>query len=906
MLDDFEDVDLQLANPTEVFTNVKRLEEIQTDFLNEDQRSVAKELWGYEPESFEGFRHNQHPKDEEDIVFNEFKRLTEMLLPIYETFTGKRKMHQVATRGMIAREAVVRIEKMVFERESSLPRYIGIIGFSTLTRSEREIFRHLKSSGVTEFFWDVPEMLTRDLPDAMIGYRSPLAKYIDKIVRFFPMPVNYRRPELAPEPDIEIISVPANAYQTKVAGNILNQLQNEGCLNPRRADSAAVVLPNPALLMSMLHSMTVTPVNVTMGLPMRYTPFATLFGLIIKLNISSRIDNNGETIYLSNNVLQIISHTSLSAIAPQSTEKLRSHIENGRRFVVSFKEINEIAPDLSFIFDPLTEKNSATSAKYYLTHLIDKLREMIREVLSSKSKGAEYNSTLHEYKVLEAIGTAIDKLVTVIEQHDKYVSLDNMQKISFFTMVEKELLHEKLNLSGSPLIGVQIMGVLETRSLNFDNVIMLSMNEKTFPPRNFAKTLLPAAIRAGYGLTMTEERELQYAWIYANLISRCKKAFLLYDSASESKGKGGMSRYLFQTLYIYNRPNPKKINILPKGITHSHSITVVKTDKIMRMLDEYRKGGSRNLSVSNLVNYGECPLRFYLANVRRISEVPSTDESISDAIQGTVVHTVLQQLYEQASKLNNGVMDKNFSVTPEFITQMVSDHLLNLLYGRESASLLNVPNEAKMHIKYWSEQIYDIIEQEKKRGPYRIECCEMSPRHILKDRDWFEMPVNDKLTVRFKFLIDRVDRLTDNEIRFIDYKTGNDQLKVDSLDSLFWKTEENGKYISHKAIFQLLTYAHAYRQLIKSTCGDCNTKISLEITKVTEPQLSIGKKLMIGNTEIDYSDDEVVSDFSPRLNLLIEDIFNPGVPFTQTDNIGHCTFCQFKNICNRVVDVDKD
>lgn len=897
ILDDFDDIDRQLATADDVFHNVKSLEEIRTDFLDEDQRKVAKELWGYDPASFEGFKSNYHRKGDDDLVYDGFVTLSEMLGPIYRRFHELLREQGLTTRGMTARIAAESIESAV-DRPGALPERIGFVGFGVISHAERKVFKILRNSGHAEFFWDVPDMLERDLADNMRRYRSPLAKYIARLVDYFPMPEGFALPPVSDAPAIEIISVPANVFQAKVAGNILEKLQKEGELNPGRADGTAVVMPDPSLLIPMLHSTRVSPVNVTMGLPIRHTPFATLLSLIIRLNMSGRIDRTGEVVYLTENVVRILSHPSLSVLAPEETSKLRSYLARKGRFVTSYNLINEQAPGISFVFRPVEGNAGASEARDFIVGLIDNLLNMLKGGTDDENESID-NTRLHEYKVLEAMKKAVENLVEVINQHPDYLNIDAINKMSFFHLIEKQLFKEQLNLSGSPLTGVQIMGTLETRALDFDNVVMLSMNEKTFPPKNFVKSLIPAAIRAGYGLTTVEQRELEYAWIYANLMSRCRRAYLIYDASSETKGNGGMSRYLFQTRYIFNRTKPSVVNILPSGtIEKPRAISIEKTPEIMAELRRFLDGGDRHLSVSALEKFGECPLKFYLSKVKKIPEPKRTDEAIDDATIGSMVHQVLQDIYADIIKNHDGVMSADVSISHEDVEYRVAADLNRRWYFDRFTDFDALPAEAKMQIGLWSRKIYSIIETERQRGPYRVECCEMSPENItgLKSFVWTLRP---GLSVKFTFFIDRVDRLGPDLLRFIDYKTGSDKLVVNGMNSLFWRETEGRNPVPNKAIFQLLTYCYAYKALMESIGTPYDGDIRIEITRVLEPDASIGKDLKIGSQTFNSFQSPAVADFYDNLTRLVSDIFDETKPFVQTDDIDRCMYCQFKNVCQR-------
>lgn len=900
LLDDFDDVDRQMADVSELFTNMKRLEEIQTDFLDEDQRAVARELWGYEPEEYEGFKNNRRRHGEGDVVYEGFLRLSELLEPIYRRFHELLRNQGYITRGMIVRSAAENIDRWI-DTDGKIPQCIGFVGFGILSRAERDIFKKLRNQRRAEFFWDVPDMLVRDLPEGMNNFATPLSKYIDRLVKYFPMPRDYVAPTAECVPEVEIIAVPANTFQAKIAGNILNILDEKGLLKARRVDNTAVILPDASLLTPLLHSVSVSPINVTMGIPIRHTPFATLLSLIIRLNMNSRPDKD-DVLYLTDNVRQIINHPSLGMLLPDQTAKLADYLDRKGRFMTSFSTICEQTPDLAFVFTPVGKDGTASSAKVFLDTLIDNLTDLIE-----KNDKSRENAELHEFRILKAMRAAIDNLIGVIEKHPRFLHTRELGSLSFFLLVERQLRTEQLNFDGSPLTGVQVMGALESRSLDFDNVIMLSMNEKTFPPRNFMKSVLPGAIRNAFGLSTTEERELEYAWIYANLVSRCQRAYLVYDASSENSGRGGMSRYLYQTRYIFNNNDPKFISIPPAGRTNPPvPIKVKKTREIMKKLDRFKAGGNSYLSVSSVEKYGECPLKFYLSRVERIQEPKETEPHINDAVQGSIVHEILENTYNDILEKRDGLVDSTFSVEYEDIERKMTELLNDNWYFGHYSDIGSMPQEAQTQIRYWSERICRIIAAETTvRQPYHVYHCEMSPKDVIA-QDSIDVEIKPGLTVKFTFLIDRVDRLDSGDLRFVDYKTGSDKLTVADMDSLFWQHErenedsqpERPKDYANKAMFQLAAYSFLFKQLMKTAGKPFKGKIEIEITQVQFPEKSIGTKLTIGADEINHSEDEPLKEFEERFRNMIASIFDPKVPFTQTNNPYYCQYCQFKTICH--------
>lgn len=901
LLKDFDDIDSQLVNPSDIFTNLKRLQEIQTFYLDEEQREVAKEIWGYDPgEAYEGFRNSAKRKEDgEDLLYAGFIRLSEMLLPIYERYHLLLSNRGLSTRGMVLRQAAT-----CFDDVFGAPRYEGVrfvfVGFDVLNKATRHIFRSLKNLGRADYFWDVPDMLTRDLPSEMKGYASPLKKYIDSLVRDFPMPNGYVSPRVARRPEITVVAVPSNTLQAKIAGNVLEILKSSGQLNPFRADNTAIVLPDASLLTPLLHSVRVSPINVTMGLPIRQTPFATLLQLIIKLNMSGRADRSGEYVFLSRNVVQVLSHPSLAALFPDETASLRRYVESKGEFVTRLSTIAEKAPSLAFVFSPADKDAGAQGVKAFMDALIDGL---LAAICGDDNVKDLPDSRLHELLVLRSMRTAVDTLVGIVESHSRYVSLDDMKGMSFYRLVEKQLFTETLNFSGSPLKGVQIMGALETRLLDFDNVVVLSLNEKNFPPRRWSRSFLPSALRGAFGLPMAEEIEIEYGWIYANLTSRCRRAWLMYNTSPDSVRSGGMSRYLFQTRYLYNLAEPHTVSISPRGLTAApYDIVVEKNADVMARLDRFRAGGDLALSVSALEKYAACPLRFYLSKVRNVAEPKSPPEAIDAITQGNVVHAVVESIYDQLPVVNNGIMDERFNITDAAVKNLVAEYFDRFWYYRRYKTYENLPSQGQIMTNFWYPRIVDLIRRERQRpgGPYAFVKNEFSPADISGVR-WFEWKMSDDLTVRFTFFVDRVDRIDDNTLRFIDYKTGPDGPSVYDMDSLFFTptAEKPEDRRPQKVIFQLLAYANAYEALMANRGTPFTGDIVPELTNFLDLDATFNTPLTIGGQPVLSHRSDCVAPFLPRFKELVASVFDPSVPFTQTADTANCEYCQFKGLCQR-------
>lgn len=904
LLDDFDDIDSQMVDADAIFKNVRDLHDISTDYLTEDQRAVAVELWGYDPrERYDRFWRNAVRIDEdgkEDRVYDQFTSLFDILGSVYRLFYAMLGERNLTTRGAIARHAAENIAEFI--DSGRISGRIGFIGFDILSKSERTIFTEFRNRKLADFFWDVPVILRRDLPIEAEGTSIPLDKYIKSVVREFPMPVSFRPRLTALAPAIEIVSVPSNTMQAKVAGNILDKLNEQRLINDRRADDTAIVLPDSAMLIPMLHSLpeSLGAVNITMGLPIRHTPFATLVSAIITMQTNGRPEGD-DYCYLTENVATILTHPSMALIAPAECSLLRTEMDNNRRFMTSLSFIERFAPNLSFIFRPVAKEQSADTTGKYLTDLIDGMEAAIK----TNATKASLSSDKYEIRLLKAYRTAINTITELIKLHSSLTLDLSAGPLTFFYLVEKLIRRENLNLSGSPLRGVQIMGALETRSLDFNNVIALSMNEKSFPPRNYMRSMIPSALRCAYGMTTVEEREMQYGWIFYNMVGRAHRVFLLYDTTSEAEGRGGKSRYLHQLENIFSANPTKNTTLTPAGrLETGIEITIRKDNDVVRAeLDRFREGGDLNLSASALKNYMQCPLKFYLSNIKQIAEAKKPVEYIDAATQGSVAHRVLELLYkEHVVALHDSVVSGKLVIDRNIIERVVAEQLDKCLYfGRYNSRVELMPGEARMIYRELVKNIAKIIELEKKRGPYVFLAAEMTPRCAENPGRSFNWTINDNLTVRFTYSVDRVDRLDDGSLRFVDYKTGSDKLTFESVEGLFHDPGTK----NNDAVFQLLTYAYAYNDFQASLGKVADTPIHIEIIKVFSPQTSVGVVPSISRNRrsipLTCHTDEVVAGFRDRLNKLIEEIFDLDVPFSQSDDIENCRYCQFVNVCHRIV-----
>lgn len=902
LLDDFMDIDSQMVDTAQLFRSVDQYKEISATYLTDEQGRVARELFGFNPAGDTGrFWRHVPARGKKDKL--DFTGLWNIMGDIYNRFTTKLLERGQGTRGMIARRAatVARgTDRWPWQR-------IVFIGQGILTRSQRTVMEAVGRAGLGHFFIEPMDAVMRDIRGTDPSTLD-LVQYQRQLLADFPPPPGYSHPAPSDPPQVHIIGVPGNALQTKIAANVLTTLVNEGHVHTGRPDSTAVVLPDANLLVDMLHSLPEADparggrqlynVNVTMGVPYRQTPFAGLLRAILNM-IYRRSMTRGELTFIGEDVSRVISNPALIAADHSAVHALKDHMHRRRSYTYTATFLKDVpgAASLAFVFDVPTDGRDITAAQAYLDRLLDNLARL----LGTNGKGA------YEARIIDACRRTILNLEQLYAAHPR-AGRDSGRASGndYLHMIENLMWRERMAMYGSPLSGLQILGPLETRSIDFDNLVVLSMNERTFPPRNIMRSLIPGAIRAGFDMTTSRTREMEYARLFYRMLNRSRRVTLLYDARTSGMAAGEMSRYLVQLRHLFNGCNPTFTNITPHTTANARrTITVTKTTGVM---DEIRRlslppdhPDALKLSASSLKDLKNCTLEFYLKRIHRLSADEDTTAYMDSATFGNVAHETLQYLYEKVTAVNG-----HNRITPADIDVMLAMPIEDKVLERINAAYYHgqfmppydrMPAEGTILGRIITRFINGVLENEKLRPPYEFVGAEVRVEgNADKPRQWQAAP---GIKVNFTGFIDRLDRLDDGSLRFIDYKSGRDKLNIYSVDGLF---DNHEKF--NDAAFQLLTYAWVYTELHKLP----HTPVIPEIVRLTaslsSPDTSVryniapeGKKATY--TPVTGHDLPWLIPFRNRLAGLIADLFDEKIPITQTQDEERCRYCKFLNLCGR-------
>lgn len=899
ILSDFNDVNRDLVDHEKLFVNLKRYKEVSADYLTPEQEEILTRYWGAEfvhtsPDRFWEHLHREMPTELE----NRFLRLWEVLAPLYDNFTATLRADGLATQGMMVRQAV---ETLRTAKNSDLryKRYI-FVGFNVLSLSELKIFACLRDRGVADFYWDLAS------PSFHINGNRAM-RFLSRNVKLFP---SRYASEVGGDiaegymPDIDIVGIPSSVGQAKAAGDLLARWAEDGTIpDTSNAMTTAVVLPDEGLLLPMVHSVpkSIPNLNVTMSLPLKLTSLASLVSLLTAMHLRSRQTGEG-TQFFHEEVRRILTHPLVQRLDGPNASALLGQVSDRRLYMVDASLAGASGGLLGLLFAPIADPTSPADVYAYfnsaLTGIYDMLQEDAEPAPAKEEEGEDVKETtpaqLESMFIVKALD-ALDELMKAIGRHGI-----RMKEATFVRLFERAISGAGASLTGEPLKGLQMMGVLETRALDFENIIMLSMNERIFPRKHYTRSFIPETLRRAYGMATTDYQESIYAYYFYRLISRARKVTLYYDARSSGLQSGERSRYIAQLLYL----SPDIAERISKGsITHTldsypatppktEPIVIRKDSRIERLLDEFRadRGGQRTISASSINDYINCPLSFYLKRLCRLDLDNEVTDYMDSATYGDILHKVAERIYKHlrgnasevvvTAALLDGVIAHK-TLVDSIITQTVNE-IFNKI--EDPAAMLATPlrGEAKALGMVMKTFINLMLEEDKKLTPFEFIDAEHEIKGVYK--------VDDTLSINLYQIIDRIDRVN-GTLRIVDYKTGHDKTDFKEMDDLF----DNSRNERRKAILQTLFYCNAYVSKHPAMHDSPIQPVIYKIATVAKEGIQ-----PIKNNGEALRDYRTVNDgFLDRLNSTLRELFDLSMPFVQAPRADNCKFCTFKDICRR-------
>jgi hypothetical protein len=813
LLQDFNEIDRYLLDPSYVLSYLKDIEDIKK--------------WGIEVEN-------------KTQLLENYIDFWKLLPNYYQTLYSHLLKKGIGYQGLIYREAVGNLD--LFSKSIANKTYL-FAGFNALNASEEKIIQHLIAADQAKIYWDVDQTFLNDpYHDAGLFVRRFKQNWKEYKSNSFEWIVD----DFSQTKNIQVIGTPKTVGQAKIAGAIIENIINE---NPNKTlDKVAIVLGEENLLVPLLYSLpsTVGALNITMGYPSKNNPAQILINKLFKMHTNAFSRNAKNYVLYYKDILDILTHPLVEPYA--ETGPLVNLINtNNYTFIPHHKlmELNANATDLFVLLFQKWEKGSIA-----VLETVSKLLLVIKENLSNDSE---------EEKITKAFVFSVFKVINkLINYYSKHEHIDKIETL--YAIYKQVIDLAEVSFEGEPLNGLQIMGVLESRVLDFETVIVTSMNEGKFPAGKSQNSFIPYDVKRELGLPTFKEKDAIYTYHFYHLLQRAKNIYLLYNTESEGLDAGEKSRFITQlevekqakhhlSHEIYNA-------VLPE--TAYRPMVIEKSESVMLRLREIATVG---FSPSALTGYIRNPIQFYFQKILRIREVEEVEENIALNTLGTIIHETLKSLYDpfvgrfiSESDIQNCFKQIDDEVLKQFKVLYKEGEIKkgrNLLAFEVAKR--NVSNFLKVELE--SIKAGDVIK-------------------ILALEETFQRTLNHP-TLPFPVMIKgNVDRIEERNgvIRIIDYKTG--KVERSSVTLKTWKglTEE----IKNDKIIQVLAYAYMYETEAKSK--------PIEAGIISFKNLKSGflpfnfKEEKEGNQIIN---EEVITNYLGQIVLLLNEIFDVSIPFEE-------------------------
>ena len=844
LLADFNDIDKYLVDARQLFNNIKSLREIDMgfDFLTKEQIACLSAFWV----------NILNARNSENKEY--FMTLWEKLFSIYEKFNERLAVNGLAYEGMLYRTMANNLDKQDAGLQT---KNYALVGFNALNNCEKKLFKYLSVNSNASFFWDYDEYY-------MGSQAHEAGLFMSENLLNFPMPedFSFESDNFSNLSEINVVAVPGFSGQATFASKWL--ADNESLVS-NRFDNTAVVMCDESLLMPLLNTIPshINEFNITMGFPIKNSPVYALIKGLIDIDRNSRLNQGGIPVFYYRNVMSLLSNPLLKIQLKDYNELLLARIKKENRIYLSADDFIDQAL-LNKIFH-LPE--TPFKCRFYLQEIIKTVFAFIDddEMIVKESL----------YQLYLSINRIHDSLFEKNETANSIVS-----KRLYYQLLLRQLERLKIPFEGEPLSGVQLMGFLETRTLDFDNIVLLSFNDEKLPGKSHQHSFIPYALRRGFGLPVIEQRNAMYAYYFYRLIQRAKKVTLVYDSRTEGLSNGEVSRFATQLKYEANHielvNNQAVFDFEPAG---KKPIEVLKTDGLMLKIEDYVR--TKVLSPSALNTYIDCSLKYFFKYIEGIYQEDEVLEDIDHLVFGRIAHLALEELYLPFVRRELEKADLEKIISDKKNIDRCLKKALEEEYFKNGKFNLNGRNLL----------VFDII----KKFVIRILKYDLSiaPFELLSLEEKFESTVEldykgETLNIKIGGMVDRLDRVG-NVLRVVDYKTGASDNNVSEINNLFV-----AKSARNKAAFQTMIYAKCVYSTLKPTLPLMPAVYGARkvFTSDFDPLFELkgkGRLIYQGNAD----------EFTIGLKLLLEELINPDVPFTQTTKDQTCSYCEFNGICCR-------
>lgn len=856
LIADFDDADKNMADTHALFSNLKDLNELMDnyDFLEEGQKEALSQF-------FHNFSINQVTE-----LKQRFISMWNVLGDIYAEYKALLESQSIAYEGMLYRQVIEQLDV------EALPynKYI-FVGFNVLNKVEHTLFKKLNEAGKAMFYWDYDTFYLNKTP-------HEAGEFIRRNLRDFPseLPASFFDNLNQPK-EVTFIESPTENGQVRY----LPQWIRENLTSQEK--ETAVVLCNEALLQPVLHALpdNVKHINITMGFPLSQTPAYSFVNALMELHTSGYNPNNGR--YLFAEVISVLKHPYTRQLSPEA-EKLEQTLTRDNRFYPLPSELKQDNV-LELLFTP--RRNNLD--------LCSMLSEALKEVAVIYQQQAASHSDAFDQLYRESLFktyTLVNRFHTLIESKEL-----NVQAGTFQRLLTRVMSSSSIPFHGEPAIGMQVMGVLETRNLDFRHLIMLSVNEGQLPKAGGDSSFIPYNLRKAFGMTTIDHKIAVYAYYFYRLMQRAEKVTLVYNTATDGINRGELSRFMLQFLIEWGYPVLRKQLEAAQSPQDSTPIIIEKTPDIMERMKsvfDIRNNPKALISPSALNCYLDCPLKFYYKYVALLSAPDEVTADIDSAKFGSIFHYAAEHIYKDLtahgkliSKENLETLLKDEVRLQTYVDNGFKELFFNLPPNEQPEyNGIQLINSAVI-VKY----IQQLLRNDLRYAPFTFIGSE---QRIFENIEICTS--TGDIQSRIGGIIDRIDSKGES-LRIVDYKTGGDADTPANVQSLFIPDKKRSNYVFQTFLYASIVCKKLREKNDSRLVAPALLYIHRAASEKYSPVIQMGEPRKPKEPVDNFAQYE--GNFRENLKTLLEDIFNPDISFTQTEIEDKCAYCDFRALCKK-------
>ena len=852
LLSDFDDADKNMVDTDKLFTNLQDLRALMDDytFMDKEQEAAIQQF-------FRNFSIERRTALKEKFI-----SLWDVLGKIYNDFRKELEAQNIAYEGMLYREVIETLDTYALPYET----YV-FVGFNVLNQVERTLFLKLQEAGKAIFYWDYDEFYLN-------AKHHEAGEFIKRNMKYFPspLPASVFKNMDAPK-EIRYIASPTENAQARY----LPQWIRENLTEPEK--ETAVVLCNESLLQPVLHSLPqeVKHVNITMGFPLSQTPVFSYLSTLLDLQIQGYQPKTGR--FSFQEVIAVLKHPYTRQQTTEA-EALEKELTENNRFYPLPSELQR-GEFLEHLFTPVSGNLALTS---YLAEALQQVAQVYQQ--DSAEERSEAFNQLYRESLFKAY-TTVNRFHTLIEEGDLNVQPETLRRL-----LVKVLTATNIPFHGEPAIGMQVMGVLETRNLDFRHLILLSVNEGQLPKNGGDASFIPYNLRKAFGMTTIDHKIAVYAYYFYRLLQRAEKVTLMYNNSSDGLNRGEWSRFMLQFLIEWQHPIIRQTLEAGQSPQGRKSISISKTPMVMEQMHrvfDKKYNPKAKFSPSALNNYLDCQLKFYFKYIAGLSLPEEVSAEIDSSTFGSIFHKTAEYIYQdltQHGKLINKDAIETILKDDIRLENYVDKAFKELFFHvdedvKPEYNGIQLINSAVI-VRY----IKQLLGHDLRYAPFTLVATEL-PVHEPITIQTSEGPVESTIGG----YIDRLDS-KEGTLRIVDYKTGGNADMPTCVKALFIPGKERSNYV-----FQTFLYAAIMSRKREEKIAPSLLYIHRAASDEYSPVICLKEPRKPEVPVDDFSLYE--KEFREELHQLLEEIFNKEVPFVQTEIKEKCAYCDFKALCKK-------